>query len=301
MNNIFKSYKIAAVAALICSGTSAFAQDPATSGNNNDLVSASWQSSLVRDGAFDRVPHINNSLAWQGLREADVMWKKRVWREIDTREKQNLPFRYKGDDQTGGGFFIEILLDGIKKGKIKAYSVFNDRFTQALTKEQIMEMLVGKEDTIEVENPTTGAITREISHRDFNPDLVTKYRIKEDWIMDRNLGRMVVRIIGIAPLIDRIGDDGEYRATAPLLWIYYPEARPVLAQYEVFNPENDVQRLTWDDFMEQRYWSGRIIQTSNAFQDGKWQDAGFNNMEALYEGQRAQEKLLDKEHDMWMY
>lgn len=300
---ILNSYKIAALAALLTASTSTsvFAQDPATSGNNNEPVSGAWQSSLVRDGAYDRVPHVNTTLAWQGVREADVMWKKRVWREIDIREKQNLPFRYPGDDQTGGGYFIEILLDAVKKGKIKAYSTFNDRFTNALTKEQIMELLVGKPDTTIQIDPVTQEEKQIISNRDFNVELVTKYRIKEDWIMDRNLGRMVVRIIGIAPMLDKLNDDGSFRATYPMVWIYYPELRPVLAQYEVFNPQNDVQRLTWDDYMEGRYWSGRIIQVSNAFNDNTFQNQGYSNMEALYEGQRAQEKLVEKEHDMWMY
>lgn len=299
---ILNSYKIAALAALLTASTSSFAQDPATSGDNNEPVSAKWQTSLVRDGAYDRVSHVSGTIAWQNIREADIMWKKRVWREIDTRERQNLPFRYVGDDQTGGGTFIEILLDAVKRGKIKAYSVYGgDNFSKALTKEQIMEMLVGAPDTIIQIDPVTEEETRVISNRDFNPDLVTKYRIKEDWIMDRNIGRMVVRIIGIAPMRDKIDDEGNFRASYPMLWIYYPELRPVMAQYEVFNPENDVHRLTWDEFLEGRYWSGRIIQASNPFGFTTFQGQGYSDMEALYEGQRLQQKLIDKEHDMWMY
>jgi len=299
--NILKSYKLLAASSLLLLSTNVFAQDPATNASAGEPVSGTWQPSLVRDGAYDRTSHVGHTLAWQPVREADVMWKKRVWREIDTREKQNMPFVYAGDDQTGGGYFIEILLDAVKKGKIKAYSTFNDQFTQALTKEQILEKLVGKPDTSEVEDPITGQITRQISMRDFDPQKVTKYRIKEDWIMDRNLGRMVVRIIGIAPIIDVFDPStGLYRTSSPLLWIYYPEARPVLAQYEVFNPQNDVQRMTWDDFMEGRFWSGRIIQTSNPFGDN-FKNLGYDNMEALYQGQQTQEQIMNKEIDMWTY
>ena len=53
-------------------------------------------------------------IPWQYIREDDILWKKRVWREIDTREKQNVAFRYAGDEHTGGGMFIEILIDAIK-------------------------------------------------------------------------------------------------------------------------------------------------------------------------------------------
>lgn len=303
--NIRKSYKLVALAALLMGSTGALAQtvtDAAQSGSgsNNEPTSPSWQPSLVRDGAYDRTPHTMRTLGWQPLREADVLWKKRVWREIDTREKQNLAFRYPGDDQTGGGYFIEILVDAVKKGKIKAYSTFDDRFTTALTKEQIMEKLVGKPDTITQEDPVTGQTKQLIRSRDFNPDVVTLYRIKEDWMFDRNLGRMVVRIIGIAPLVDIKNEDGTTRASTPLLWIYYPEARPVFAQYEVFNPENDVHRLTWDDYLEGRYWSGRIIQVSNGTNES-FSQAGMSKMESLYESQRMTEQVFDKEHDMWVY
>jgi len=304
--SILKTYRIAASAALVFVGSIAFAQNPTimdqaqTQYNSYDAVKTDWQPSLVTDGVYDRVPHISRPLQWQHVREADIMWKKRVWREIDTRERQNMAFRYPGDDYTGGGYFIEIILDAVKKGKIKAYSNMDDRFTTALSKEQIMEMMVGKPDTTMVENPVTGEMEMRISRREFNPDVVTKYRIKEDWVFDRNLGRMQARIIGIAPIQDIYNEDGTFRASQAIFWLYYPEMREMLAQYEVFNPDNDVARMTWDDYFEGRYFSSRVIKTSNPF-DATFKQRGMSNLEALYEGQKATEMLFNKEHDMWVY
>jgi gliding motility associated protien GldN len=211
-----------------------------------------------------------------------------------------MAFRYPGDDYTGGGFFIEIILDAVKKGKIKAYSNMDDRFTTALSKDQIMELLIGKPDTVMVENPETGEMIMKISSREFNPDVVTKYRIKEDWVFDRNLGRMVVRIIGVAPIQDRLNEDGTFRASQAVFWLYYPEMRDMLAQYEVFNPENDVARITWEEYFEGRYFSSKIIKTSNPF-NASFRERGMSNMEALYEGQKSTDMLFNKEHDMWVY
>lgn len=304
--NILKTYKIAATAAFMMIGGIATAQEKSIQDiqsqfNPIDGVNQTWQPSLVRDGAYDRVEHTQKILDWQPLRENDVMWKKRVWREIDIREKQNMAFRFPGDDYTGGGYFIEILLDAIKKGKIKAYSNIDDRFTSALSKEQILEMLIGSPDTNEVYDPVTGELKIVITRREFNPDIVTKYRIKEDWIFDRNLGRMVVRIIGIAPIKDIIDEStGLYRASQAVFWLYYPEIRPMLAQYEVFNPENDVARMTWNDFFEGRYFASKIIKTSNPF-DMTYSNRRMSPLEALYEGQKATEMLFNKEHDMWVY
>ncbi|HTM66443.1 MAG TPA: gliding motility protein GldN, partial [Flavipsychrobacter sp.] len=205
--NILKSYRLLASASLLLVSGVAFAQgntnmtdQPTTQPSAPAAVTTGWKSSLVTDGAYDQVAHVNRILPWQPVREADVLWKKRIWREIDIRQKQNMAFRYPGDDNTGGGMFIEILIDAVKKGKVKAYSTVDDRFTSALNKNQIIEMLTGKPDTIPVVDPITGETTYKIVQSDFNPDMVTKIRLKEDWIFDRNLGRMVVRIIGLAPM-----------------------------------------------------------------------------------------------------
>ncbi len=305
--NVLKTYRLAATAALVFVGTMANAQDNSSvqdvhsKFNPASAVNTTWQPSLVRDGAYDRVEHINKILPWQHLRENDILWKKRVWREIDIREKQNMAFIFPGDDMTGGGYFIEIILDAIQKGKVKAYSNLDDHFSNALTVKQIKEMMIGEPDTTWIENPLTGELTMEIVHNDFNPDIVTKYRLKEDWIFDRNLGRMVVRIIGVAPIKDIIDENtGEYRTSQAVFWLYYPELRPMLAQYEVFNPENDVHRMTWNDYFENRFFSSKIIKTSNPF-DINYKQRNMSNLEALYEGKKATEMLFNKEHDMWVY
>jgi gliding motility associated protien GldN len=295
-----------ALAALLSLAGRASAQQPTISdpqqatNTATDAVTGDWKPSLVRDGVVDRTPHSTRVLAWQPVRENDVLWRKRVWREIDTRERQNQAFRFPGDDNTGGGFYIEILMNAVKNGRVKAYSGLDDRFTTAMTRDAIMEQLAGKPDTSYVEDAETGQTKMVIVQRDFNPDAITRYRIKEDWIMDRNLGRMVVRIIGIAPYIDRVGPDGEYRGSAALFWLYYPEVREVNAQYEVYNPENDAARMTWDEFFESRQFASRIVKVSNPF-DANFRELGMSNMEQLHEAQRAQEEIFNREHDMWVY
>ena len=301
--NILRSYKLATILFLGC----AFGAQ-AQSGSMTDKSSAvateavnnEWQPSRRPDGAYDKVAHISKAMPWQQLREDDVMWKKRVWREIDVRQKQNMPFIYPGDENTGGGSFIEILIDAVKKGKVMAYSPMDERFTTPFTKEQIMDVLVGKPDTVPIENIETGLIEYKITRTDFDPNSITKFRIKEDVIFDRNLGRKVTRIIGLAPLLDKKSSSGEYIGTSPFFWLYYPDIRDVLAQYEVFNPENDVARMTWDDYFEGRFFASYIYKISNPF-DQRFKDFGMGEMDVLNEGQRVSEELMNKEHDMWVY
>ncbi|MFW5753340.1 MAG: gliding motility protein GldN, partial [Marinilabiliaceae bacterium] len=46
----------------------------------------------VIDGLFEK-KHVQNRrpVPYPSIREADVMWAKKVWRIIDLREKMNLP------------------------------------------------------------------------------------------------------------------------------------------------------------------------------------------------------------------
>ena len=304
---ILHSYKLSLAAVLLFSGSIAFAQtgavDPVLSGGGVPPVNKDWHPSLTADGAYDRIPTDQRKRApipWQYIRESDILWKKRVWREIDTREKQNIAFRYTGDEHSGGGMFIEILIDAIKRGKIDAYSTFDDRFTAKLTKEQLMEQVAGKTDTVTVLDPVDGTEKQQIRVTDFRPETITKYRIKEDWIFDRNQGQMVVRIVGLAPVKDVYGDDGIYRGPQSMFWLYYPDIRGVLAQYEVFNPQNDMARYTWDEFFESRQFSSKITKVSNPF-DQDYKTQNLSPMESLYEGRHAAEEIFNKEHDMWVY
>lgn len=299
--NILRKYKLASLLFLATS-LSATAQTTADKPSSApyEAVNDEWKPSLRPDGAYDKLQHISKAMPWQSLREDDVMWQKRVWREIDVRQKQNMPFVYPGDENTGGGSFIEILIDAVKRGKVMAYSPLDERFTTAFTKEQIMDVLVGQPDTVPVENIETGIIEYKITRTEFNPNSITKFRIKEDVIFDRNLGRKVTRIIGLAPLLDKKSSSGEYIGTAPFFWLYYPDIRDLLAQYEVFNPENDVARMTWDEYFEGRFFASYIYKISNPF-DARFKDFGMSDIDVLHEGQKAAEDLMNKESDMWVY
>lgn len=268
----------------------------------SEPVNKGWLPSRRPDGAYDKVAHISKAMPWQQLREDDIMWKKRVWREIDVRQKANMPFTYEGDENTGGGSFIEILIDAVKTGKAQAFSPFDEReaFTTPYTKDQILDILVGKLDTVYFDNIETGEREMKITRSEFDPNSISKYRIKEDVMFDRNLGRKVTRIIGIAPLIDRKNSAGEFIGTSAFFWLYYPDIRDLLAQYEVFNPENDVARMTWDDYFEGRFFSSYIYKVSNPF-NVTFKNMGMSQMDVLNEGQRVSEDLMNKEHDMWVY
>jgi gliding motility associated protien GldN len=261
-----------------------------------------WSQSLRPDGIIDRVPHIGKVVPWQRVRENDVLYAKKVWREIDTRQKQNFSFMYPGDDGTGGGMFIEILLNAIKKGELTAFATVDDRFTSVMSYDDVMQSLTGKDDTTYVFDPTTGNTTMRIKRKDFKPTNITRFRIKEQVVFDRVQGRERHYILGICPVLDLYdGEDNTFKGTLPLFWVYYPDARNTLVKYEVYNPDNDVHRISWDDFMEKRKFSSYVIKsTFNNYDDANIA-AYKEGLDKQLESERIKEQLFNKEQDLWVY
>ena len=262
-----------------------------------EYVNEGWLPSLVPDGMIDRVQNkANRTLEWSNVREIDVAFKRRVWKRIDVREKQNMPFIYVGDEYSGGGAFVEILIDAVKRGKIRAFS--DASFTRALSYQEVSEKLSTVIQT-EVIDPITGEPTIVTTENDFNPESVAMYEVQEDWIFDRNVGRLLPRLRSITAFRAMVDDNtGLFRNWTPLLTIYYPEAREVLSQYEVYNPQNDVHRMSWTDFLDRMMYNGYVTKTSrnNPTNINNLGEAGFD---ALINGQKEMQDIIQKEMDMW--
>lgn len=260
-----------------------------------EYVNDTWLPSLVPDGTIDRVAdRTNRTLQWHNIREIDIAFKRRVWKRIDVREKQNMPFIYVGDEYTGGGAFIEILLDAVRRGKLTAYA--DATFTRALSYEEVSEKLSVSKQT-EVFDPVTGEPMIVETRDDFNPESVAMYEVQEDWIFDRNMGRLVPRLRAISANRAVEDDEGNFRNWAPLLTIYYPDAREVLSQYEVYNPNNDVNRMSWTDYLDRLMYSGYVIKTSrNNPRNVNNLGTGFDQ---LVNGEKEMQDLIQREMDMW--
>ncbi|MBL0102643.1 MAG: gliding motility protein GldN [Bacteroidetes bacterium] len=138
--------------------------------------------------------------------------------------------------------------------------------------------------------------------KNFDPDKVIGFRVKEDWFFDKQRSVIEVRIIGIAPLVlmtDEKGDVREGNFRIPLFWIYYPEARKLFANSEVFNRTNDAERRTFDDIFQKRLFGSYIVKEANVY-DRRIEDykQGIN---ALLESERIKEEITNFEHDMWEF
>jgi gliding motility associated protien GldN len=254
----------------------------------------------------DRIP-----LPYEHLRWDDALYTERVWREIDLREKINLPFNFKAQADGGDQRFISILLkavmDGPDRGGVTAWDAsVDDRFTTPLDSAAVRGLMAGgKPDTTGVIDPVTGMTTKYVvTTKEFNPDDVRKIRIKEDWVFDRESSRMFVRILGIAPLKAIIREDGSEVGTGtPMFWVYYPDMRPILAKTEVYNPKNmGMGRMTWEELFESRMFGSYIVKsTLDNPLDKQIKDYIKDPILRLLEGENIKERIFNYEQDLWSY
>jgi gliding motility associated protien GldN len=287
--------KISIVSGLFLASLSSYAQTNDPIVRENKIVKTDWQPSLTPDGVIDRVEHVNRVMDKPTIREIDVAFKRRVWRVIDVRQKINQPFIYEGDEYSGGGAFIEILLHLAKNKDIVAY--VGDDFKTVLDGLQLEEITAGTLDTVTTYDPFTGEEIPVITRTEFNPRSIVKYRVKEDWIMDRNRGKMIVEIVGIAPVRTVINPEtGLPAGEAAMFWVYYPDARKFLGQYEVYNPRNDLQRMSWADFLDARYFDSYVYKTSA---NNPYKIEMEKGLRGLQEGERAMEEIYNKSMQMW--
>ena len=262
------------------------------------------QAQTVLDGAYIK-EHAKTQrvVPYPYIREADVMWYRRVWREIDLREKINLPLYYPTEPINDRKSLFDVIKQGIlEDGSITAYDPgpigLDDEFTKPLLPSEVKDML-SSVDTTMTDNIYTGELDTVYTTSEVASANIRKYLVKEDWIFDRQRSVMDIRIIGLCPLRENIGEDGEMRGYSKMFWLYFPELRYVLVNWDVFNRENDAERRSFDHVFWTRQFNSTIIKVSNVYDRNIAQYK--TGIDALLQGEEIKEDLFNFEHDLWNF
>ncbi len=237
-------------------------------------------------------------LEYPVTREADIFWEKYIWGVIDTREKMNLTFTSPHSP------FFKLMVDAIGNSDIVAYT--DDTFEEIIDQDAVNQMLFTTETTTVV-NPETYEEEVKTVTNEMDYNSVKKFRIKEVWFFDKKSSVMRVRIVGIAPLQDKSNETGEITYEEPLFWIYWPQARHYFARHKAYTVGNDANTISWDDYLEMRYFSYYITKESNT------RDVAIKNL-PFYQGDdikskrmrmlksmHIKEEIFNFEHDLWSY
>ena len=285
------------------------------------LVAVNAQDVLTTEemnSVYKKEKHHNKRVQqYAPLRQSDVMWSRKIWREIDLRQKINHPFYYPENDGVAQTIqdrksLIDVIYSAIKEGSITAYgnATRDDEFREEMSQDDIKKIGGAKEEMVETTNwekVAEGFSEEEstemtLSKKEFDRNQVKKWRLKEEWFFDKQRSVMDVRIIGMAPLKeDRDEVSGQLTGGfSPLFWVYFPEAREILINAEVFNlVKNNAERRTYDDIFWKRMFGSTITKESSVM-DRKVNEY-MVGLDALLEAERIKTEIFNIEHDLWEY
>ncbi|MCX8481812.1 MAG: gliding motility protein GldN [Sediminibacterium sp.] len=282
------------------------------SDTSNELLDNNIPKSLRKNSAFetlelnpDEVSNDKTPLEYPKLREEDALYKVILWEEIDAREKMNQPFLYQGKEDGDQRFFALLVKAVIKEG-ITAFSAEggDDNFTKPLSTQEIVTIIRGsieKHIIQNVDNPnkydTSNIINPELA---VNPDSVYTYRLKVQYIFDRATSALYKRIIGIAPIAKFKIKNVVSNKT--LFWFYYPDLRPYLSKYNVYNPKNLANAMSWEELFEARLFSSYIVKSSFDNYNDKYLNSIIKDpILRLLEAEKIKEAIYNFESDKWVY
>ncbi len=290
---------ILTVMVFVLLGAGAFAQDSIPPVKVDSLKKKKLKVP-PKDGFVVRTEIDSNVMVpYADVREEDVYYAKRIWREIDLRDTINSVLN------SADSKLIDVLLQAIKDEELTVYSSKdttagkllddNDSFRIALTAQEALQSAQGvTEGTIDSVSGKIGDPTL----RRLRSDEFVKYRIKEDWILDIKRSIFEPRIVGIAPMKM---EEGNWK---PVFWVYYDDARQLLSTKRMVNPGNDASTLSLDDFFVRRLFSSYVIKETNPGNKNIVDMLGLTDPKdprKLHESERIKKSMSDFEQSLWEY
>lgn len=236
------------------------------------------------------------AVAHEPLRETDIAFQWTVERIIDSREKQNLALNWPKNS------LKNVLFKAIFNSELTAYQ--NDSFATVIPDTVLAKKgeycyltMAPCPDATDPTDVCEVQVCDPLEH-----DKLVKWKVLEQWYFDKEQGRMIPRIIGLALLYRPIVAGLELPET-PLFWVKYDEARAVLAKNKIFNPKNEQASISYDHFFNGRYFSSYIIKYPNVYDMyiGEMEEYADNNTAALLKAEERKQHLFEIEHDQWEY
>jgi gliding motility associated protien GldN len=260
----------------------------------------------------------------------EQLYKVRVWRDMDLKEKQNKGFFARGNE------ISRLIVEGIKSGEIaKVYENDSLNDKTAKTKAQFFqafemrpavtydawdalksyattERVKYKGLDYEATADNSGIAPDDANAKDywvktsagqaqtFEPGDIYKLQIVEDIIFDKRRSRLYYDVIAIQMMAWDINGS----AFKPLGWIKYSDleklwrAHPEKAVW--FNRQNTAQNRNFADAFLLRLFHASIYKVENP-DDFDLSSIYTNYNESVFAREWEEMKLMEKEHNLWEY
>lgn len=242
-----------------------------------------------------------------------MMYKRRVWRRMDLREKQNKPFFASSNEIT------RIIIDAVKDGRLYPYK--NDSLKERMSKEEFLDNLKTPDSEIGLteeersmgfgENTGTGwggdtwgGEQQGPVINYFFPNEIALMNIVEDVFFDRIRSRQYYDIQALELIIpaDKI-PTGLERKVGTFKYIDLERLfRSMPTEAIWFNPQNGAQHRNLADAFQLRLFNARITKVENPDNLQIVDIQGDGDLRrGLYASQEMEHKLMEYEHDLWEY
>ena len=253
----------------------------------------------------------NDPIEYGFVDDRDILWSKTVWETINLDERINFPYYYPNNNNgylsSARQSLYRVLIDNIESGNItEIYS--DDYFSEKITFSDLQESLVSRSLSDEGrEKSNQGDVITDDDYDEYKieSDKVVQYRIKGTWYVNKRLGELKYRLLGIAPVAPDVstlsqGPEAMADALVPLFWIWFPDARGALNKSKVFNTRNSAQPISFDNMLNSRRFNSTIYKEENVYEDREVKDYIYEDaLRQLLESNRIKSVIRDFEQDLW--
>lgn len=223
----------------------------------------------------------------------NIKFYKRIWREIDLTDSVNKIFAMPGET------LMQLVMDAIKYRKLIAYA--DEGFKKQLTYKQVLKIFTDSSIVPIFDSITGDQIGSKTVFNDFNPDSVIKWELKEDIFFDKIRGRVITKVIGLAPVHRLKTSTGDFIADIHPFWLYFPQCRNLFAAREVIDPQRDIYNESYDDMFVQRRYRSMIVKESNPA-DLRIKDKYPNDPDRQKrEAERIEREIRNYKRNLWKY
>ncbi len=253
----------------------------------------------------------------------DVMFKKRVWRRMDLREKQNRPFFAFNNEIT------KIIIEAVQAGILHPY--LNDSLRTRMSKEQFLENLkmpdlggglteeekalgFGEDDGWGDEEDGGGDDWGEEEETDteatasadyFFPNEVSILEIMEDWIFDKRRSRQYFDIQAVTLIIPAATFASTTGLQKPIGTFKYIDLvalfRSMPEEAIWFNPQNSAEHKNLADAFTLRLFTARMTKIANPENQEIVDIYNRSPRDGIMASQQLEHKLMEMEHNLWDY
>jgi gliding motility associated protien GldN len=290
-----------------------FAQTPGTPPAGNTVVPK--KKLPKKDGFIFREESVADTVVpYSVVNKEDIYFTKRVWREIDLRDRGN---EIMASPKVN---LIGVIYKALNDGELDLYSPNDEDFQgEPISQKKDAAAKTNSNSAVDSAflgvNPATNEVNR--ADNEFFKSRFIALRIKEDWILDIRRGIFEPRIVGVAPVIMQLSfpqdNNGnpvidpisgkpkvDTLGTPAVGWLYFDDLRHILVKTKVANNNNDNSGINFDDVFVRRLFFSNITKVSNTA-DERFKDYLANSKDQLLESERWKKYIADFEQGLWEY